>query len=145
MLTKLALTFLASALVLALSPVAAAAQESSPDTQGPEPTPASQPVADVRAASDSGSVVAALRLSSEYAALLAPPAVSLPTSEELRPEDEHPSPAPAAASEGSSTGLGFMIGGAAAFVGGLIIGGTGGNLIAAGGVALAVYGAIVYF
>ena len=141
MLTKLSPRFLASALVLVLSPMAAAAQESSPDTQRPEPTPASQPVGGMQAASESGSVVAALRISSEYAALLAPPAVSLPTSEEPRPDDEHPSPAPAAASEG----LGFMIGGAAAFVGGLIIGGTGGNLIAAGGVALAVYGAIIYF
>ena len=38
-----------------------------------------------------------------------------------------------------------MIGGAAAFVGGLIIGGTAGTLIAAGGVGLGVYGAIIYF
>jgi hypothetical protein len=38
-----------------------------------------------------------------------------------------------------------MIGGAAAFVGGLIIGGTGGTIIAVGGVGLGVYGAIIYF
>jgi hypothetical protein len=42
-------------------------------------------------------------------------------------------------------GLPFMIAGGAAFVAGLIIGDTAGNLIAAGGAALGVYGIIVYF
>jgi hypothetical protein len=50
-----------------------------------------------------------------------------------------------AVQSGGGTGLGFMIAGGAALVGGLLIGGTAGNLIAAGGVALGVYGIIVYF
>lgn len=39
----------------------------------------------------------------------------------------------------------YMIAGAAAFVGGLLIGDEIGNLIAAGGVVLAVYGIILYY
>jgi hypothetical protein len=45
----------------------------------------------------------------------------------------------------AETGLRFMIGGAVAFVGGLIIGGTDGTFIAAAGVGLGVYGNIIYF
>ena len=67
-----------------------------------------------------------------------------PVVESLQSEDDD-APASPAAGKGSGTGLGFMIAGAAALVGGLLIGGTGGNLIAAGGVALGVYGIIVYF
>jgi hypothetical protein len=68
-----------------------------------------------------------------------------PVVESLQPDDDHAPASPLAAAKGSGTGLGFMIAGAAALVGGLLIGGTGGNLIAAGGVALGVYGIIVYF
>ncbi|MEJ2541618.1 MAG: hypothetical protein P8188_16920 [Gemmatimonadota bacterium] len=50
-----------------------------------------------------------------------------------------------AQSTGSRRGRTFMIAGGAAFVGGLLIGGTAGNLVAAGGVALGVYGIILYF
>jgi hypothetical protein len=38
-----------------------------------------------------------------------------------------------------------MIGGAAALIGGLLIGGTAGTVVAVGGVGLGVYGAIIYF
>ena len=144
MFLKMSMTFLASLFVLATTPMAATAQGSSRDAPWPESPPVSQSAEDVQA-SESESVVAVLRLSSESAALLAPPASDLPTPDELGSEGEESPAAPAAPSKGSGTGLGFMIGGAAALVGGLLIGGTGGNLIAAGGVALGVYGAIVYF
>jgi hypothetical protein len=47
--------------------------------------------------------------------------------------------------EHDKKGVPFMIAGGAALVAGLIIGGTTGNIVAAGGVALGVYGIIVYF
>jgi hypothetical protein len=143
MLAKFNLRFLALTLALAMTPLAASAQESLLDVQEPDPQPASQLVADEQAVSDPGSVIAALTSSTYHAALLAPPAFDLQTAEDLRVDGENMPLAPA--SKGSGTGLGFMIGGAAALVGGLLIGGTGGNIIAAGGVALGVYGAIVYF
>jgi hypothetical protein len=145
MFEKMAVTFLASMLVLVMTPMALTAQESSLDAQWPETQPVSESAEDVSAAPDSGPVIAALRLSSENAALLAPPAVNLPTAEDLSSDAENVPAAPAAPGKGSGTGLGFMIGGAAALVGGLLIGGTGGNIIAAAGVGLGVYGAIVYF
>jgi hypothetical protein len=141
------------AVVFALSPVTAVAQESSLDAEEPNPPSASEPATDLTTGTEAGSVPERLRVSSVHAALLAaPPAANLPSSadagsvlEARRPADGTPSTSPVAAGKGSGTGLGFMIGGAAALVGGLLIGGTGGNLIAAGGVALGVYGAIVYF
>jgi hypothetical protein len=151
MITKMRVPVLTFALVFALSPVAAVAQDSLLDVEDSAPQAASQTTADVTMVADAGSVLDALRPSSAYAALLvAPPAANLPSSadaasvlETLEPYDALTTPA--APSKGSGTGLGFMIGGAAALVGGLLIGGTGGNIIAAGGVALGVYGAIVYF
>jgi hypothetical protein len=143
MLAKFSLRFLALTLALSMTPLAAAAQESSLDVQEPDAQPASQLVAEQQPVSDSGSVIAALTSSTYHAALLAPPAVDLPTAEDLRADGENPPLAPAG--KGSGTGLGFMIGGAAAFIGGLLIGGTGGTIIAAGGVGLGVYGAIIYF
>jgi hypothetical protein len=150
MIEKMRLLVLTFTLVFALSPVAAVAQESLLEAEESETPPATQSV-DVQA--DAGSVLEALRPSSAYAALLlAPPAANLPTGADagsvlgvLRPDDEDALTIPVVQSKGSGTGLGFMIGGAAALVGGLLIGGTGGNLIAAGGVALGVYGAIIYF
>jgi hypothetical protein len=71
-------------------------------------------------------VVTVLNASSYYAALLAPPATDLPTAEYLSAEDEQAPAAAAAPSKGSGTGLGFMIGGGVAFVGGLLMGGTRG-------------------
>ncbi|HSM04662.1 MAG TPA: hypothetical protein VK858_08560 [Longimicrobiales bacterium] len=53
--------------------------------------------------------------------------------------------APVPQSSGRGRGMAFMVGGGAAFIGGLIIGGTTGTIIAAGGVALGVYGVILYF
>ena len=142
MLAKFSLRFMALTFALAMTPLAAAAQESSLDVQEPDSQPASQLAAE-QPVSDSGSVTAVLLASTYHAALLAPPAVDLPTAESLRADEENPPLAPA--SKGSGTGLGFMIGGAAAFVGGLLIGGTAGTIIAAGGVGLGVYGAIIYF
>jgi len=140
------------AVLLAMTPMAAMAQESMPDGEKPESPPAIQSNASLMTASNSGTHVATLRRSSDYAALLAPPAVELPTRmdqgsavQALRQVDEDAPAAPAAEGKGSGAGLGFMIGGAAAFVGGLIIGGTAGTIIAAGGVGLGVYGAIIYF
>jgi hypothetical protein len=54
---------------------------------------------------------------------------------------------PVALPQESSGGRGkvFMIAGAAALVGGLIVGGDVGTLIAVGGVGLGVYGIILYF
>ena len=54
------------------------------------------------------------------------PATDLPTAEYLSAEDEQAPAAAAAPSKGSGTGLGFMIGGGVAFVGGLLMGGTRG-------------------
>ncbi len=48
-------------------------------------------------------------------------------------------------SGGGGKGMAFMIAGGAALVGGLIIGGNTGTVIAAAGVALGVYGVILYF
>jgi len=131
--------------------MAAMAQESTPDAENLAPSRAIQSNASLMTASNSGTLVATLRRSSDYAALLAPPAVDLPTRmdhgsdvQALGHVDEDAA-VPPAEGKGSGAGLGFMIGGAAAFVGGLIIGGTGGTLIAAGGVGLGVYGAIIYF
>lgn len=141
--------FLTLAFVLVLSPAAAVAQESS-DAAEREQVSASQSVTDLPTDADSRSVLDALRPSSAYAALLvAPPAANLPTAENLmearQPYDDGAPTSPVAPEKGSGTGLGFMIGGAAALVGGLLIGGTGGSLIAAAGVGLGVYGAIIYF
>jgi hypothetical protein len=143
MLKRLNLRLLALTLALAMTPLAASAQESPLNAQEPDPQPANPLVEEEQPVSDS--VAEVLASSTYHAALLAPPAVDLPTAEELSIMDEQTPAAAAAPSKGSGTGLGFMIGGAAALVGGLLIGGTGGNIIAAGGVALGVYGAIVYF
>lgn len=143
MLAKFSLRFLALTLALAMTPLAAAAQESSLDVQDPDPQPASQLVAEEQPVSDSGSVIAVLTVSTYHAALLAPPAVDLPSADDLRADGENTPLAPAG--KGSGTGLGFMIGGAAALIGGLLIGGTAGTVVAVGGVGLGVYGAIIYF
>ncbi|MCK5483492.1 MAG: hypothetical protein KAJ13_07295 [Gemmatimonadetes bacterium] len=153
MIKKMRLPVLSFTLMLALSPVAAVAQESTLDAEKPEPPPASQPATNLPTGADAGSVLKALQPSSAYAALLlAPPAASQPTGADagsvlkaLQSEDEDAPTVAVMQSKGSSKGLGFMIGGGAALVGGLLIGGTGGNLIAAGGVALGVYGIIIYF
>ena len=49
------------------------------------------------------------------------------------------------ASGGSGKGKTYMIVGGAAFVGGLIIGNTLGNIIAAVGLGVGIYGAVIYF
>ena len=145
MVSKASLLAPAVALLLAVTPHVVWAQSQTHGGQS-ELAPAIQPATDIEAPTEAGSVVAALRVSTHYNALLAPPDTGIPTAEELQQDEETmPSAPAAAASKGSGTGLGFMIGGAAALVGGLLIGGTGGNLIAAGGVALGVYGAIIYF
>jgi hypothetical protein len=136
-------------LALVLSPLTAVAQESLDATEL-EQASAGQAAINLPTETDTPSVVDALRPSSASAALLvAPPAANLPTGGDLfeaqRPDDDYTPAALVAPAKGSGTGLGFMIGGAAALVGGLLIGGTGGSIIAAGGVALGVYGAIVYF
>ncbi|MBK5097468.1 MAG: hypothetical protein JJE01_06775 [Gemmatimonadetes bacterium] len=134
MIERIRLLGLTIALVFALSPVTAAAQESLNSAEQDLPS-ASQPspslsyaalespqITNLRSAADGGSVAQAIQ------------------------SDDKDTPAsPVAAAKGSGSGLGFMIAGGAALVGGLLIGGTGGNLIAAGGVALGVYGIIVYF
>ncbi len=57
-----------------------------------------------------------------------------------------PAPAPVVAPQVTGrSGRTYMIAGAAALVGGLLIGDDLGNLIAAGGVVLAVYGIILYY
>lgn len=144
MVARAALTFLAFTLLLASSPVAALAQARSA-TEPLEPPPASQEVTDNSTTSNPGPAQEALRVSSHYNALLAPLAMSPLPGEGLSLLGETAPPTPFPQSQGSGTGLGFMIGGAAAFVGGLLIGGTGGSLIAAGGVALGVWGVIIYF
>jgi len=145
MIARMSLPALTFTLMIATAPVAAVAQGASPHTEELEPPSASQRANNLQTKTDAGTVVAALRLSSEYAALLAPPPIDLQTGEEPRHEHENMPTAPVAEGKGSAAGMGFMIGGAAAFVGGLIIGGTGGHIIAAGGVGLAVYGIIIYF
>jgi len=139
MVAKLSLTAM---LVLAMTPVTGLAQVSSLDEPLPESVAAHQPTADQNEVSDPGPFVSALKIPGEYGELSA---LSLPSADEPIPGDETMAAPPAAAGKGSGTGLGFMIAGGAALVGGLLIGGTGGNLIAAGGVALGVYGIIVYF
>jgi hypothetical protein len=141
MLKRLNLRLLALTLALAMTPLAASAQESPLNVQEPDPQPANPLVEGEQPVSDS--VTEVLASSTYHAALLAPPAVDLPTSEDLRTSGENSPLAPAG--KGSGTGLGFMIGGAAAFIGGLLIGGTAGTIVAAGGVGLGVYGAIIYF
>jgi hypothetical protein len=154
MIEKVRMLVLTLALLLAFGPVTAAAQESlGLDAGMLETPPTVQLAANLPTGADAGSVLEALRPSSAYAALLlAPPAANLPTGADagsvlgvLRPDDEDALTIPVVQSKGSGTGLGFMIGGGAALVGGLLIGGTAGNLIAAGGVALGVYGIIIYF
>ena len=142
------LPFLALAFVLVLSPVAAVAQESLDDAEQ-EHASAVQSATN-QADANAESVLDALRPSPAYAALLvAPPAANLPTAENAlaapQTYDEEMPTSPVAPAKGSGTGLGFMIGGAAALVGGLLIGGTGGNIVAVAGVGLGVYGAIIYF
>lgn len=151
MIEKMHLRVLTFALMLALSPAAAVAQESLSDVEKAGPTPASQ-TADPPTDAEAESVAEALRpFPGDAALLLAPSAAALTTAPHaesvvgVRPLDAEEPISPVMQSKGSGTGLGFMIGGAAALVGGLLIGGTGGNIIAAGGVALGVYGAIVYF
>ena len=141
--------FLTLAFLFALSPVTVGAQESADTAEQEHPT-ASQSATDLPTEGNAGSVLDALRPSPAYAALLvAPPSANLPTAdnalEEQQTYDEEAPTSPPAPAKGSGTGLGFMIGGAAALVGGLLIGGTGGSIIAAAGVGLGVYGAIVYF
>jgi hypothetical protein len=125
-------------LALVLSPLTAVAQESLDATEL-EQASAGQAATNLPTETDTPSA----------ALLVAPPAANLPTGGDLfeaqRPDDDYTPAALVAPAKGSGTGLGFMIGGAAALVGGLLIGGTGGSIIAAGGVALGVYGAIVYF
>lgn len=143
MLAKFSLRFFALTLALGMTPVVAAAQETSLEAQEPDPQAATALATEEQHRSDSESVIAVLASSTHNAALLAPPSVDLPTAADLRADGESPPLAPAG--KGSGAGLGFMIGGGIAFVGGLLIGGTPGTLVAAGGVALGVYGAIIYF
>lgn len=153
MLSRMGLSFLMLTLLFAMNPVGTMAQGSSTIGAVPGSSPAGQLAVDQPANRDAALVVASLRPSSEYGALfLAPPAASLPGRSEgssvlkaLQNEDESDSPLPPAEGKGSATGLGLMIGGAAALVGGLLIGGTAGDVIAIGGVALGVWGIIIYF
>lgn len=148
MIEKIRLAVVSFTLLLVLNPLDAAAQQASMDSEELETARFAQPATDVPTAVVAESNVEVLRpFPAEAALLLAPTAASLPSApapESVRMEDEAAPTAPVAA-QGSGTGMGFMIGGAAALVGGLLIGGTGGSLIAAGGVALGVYGAIIYF
>ena len=136
-------------LAVVFSPTIAWAQESLNAAEQESQT-ASQTATDLPTAVEVESAGAPETL--EYASLDSPRITNLrqaadatPVVESLQPDDDHAPASPLAAAKGSGTGLGFMIAGAAALVGGLLIGGTGGNLIAAGGVALGVYGIIVYF
>jgi len=123
-----------------LTPVPAAGQEAlgfdAVEVTTPDQT---QPAVQWRADAEPGAISEALQPSAEGVSLLAP----LVQPESPMASDTNPSPV--AVAEGSPTGLGFMIAGGAALVGGLLIGGTAGNVIAAGGVALGVYGIIIYF
>ena len=150
MIARIRLLGLTFALVFALSPVTAAAQESLDAAEQDFPS-ASQPATDLPTDADVGSTEEQSP-SLSYAALESPQITHLRSAadggsvaEALRSDDKDAPASPAAAGKGSGSGLGFMIAGGAALVGGLLIGGTGGNLIAAGGVALGVYGIIVYF
>lgn len=150
MIERIRLLGLTFTLVFALSPVTAVAQESL-NTAEQEYQSASQPATDLPTDADVGSVDTPPP-SLAYAALESPLIGNLQSAaaggsvvEALRPDDKDTPANPVAAGKGSGSGLGFMIAGGAALVGGLLIGGTGGNLIAAGGVALGVYGIIVYF
>jgi len=153
MLSRMGLSVLMLALLSAMNPVRTLAQGSSTDGVVPGSSPAGQLASDRSADSNPGLAVASLRPSSEYGALfVAPPVASLPGRSEgssvlnaLQREDESTFPPPPAEGKGSATGLGFMIGGAAALVGGLLIGGTAGDVIAIAGVGLGVWGIIIYF
>jgi hypothetical protein len=59
------------------------------------------------------------------------------------PENDSPLALPQ--ESGGRRGKAFMIAGAAALIGGLIVGGDLGTVIAAGGVVLGAYGVILYF
>ncbi len=149
MIERIRLLGLTFALVFALSPVNAAAQESLNAAEQDYPTAIASPT-DPSTGADVGSAETTQSLSS--VSLESPSITRLQSASEqgsiaetLQLGEENTPASPAAAGKGSGTGLGFMIAGAAALVGGLLIGGTGGNLIAAGGVALGVYGIIVYF
>jgi len=153
MLSRMGLSALILTLLFAMNPARTMAQASSSDGAVPGSSPGGHLASDRPVDADAGLVVASLRPSSEYGALfVAPPAASLPGRSEgssvlkaLQHEDEPVSPLPPAEGKGSASGLGLMIGGAAALVGGLLIGGTAGDLIAIGGVGLGVWGIIVYF
>lgn len=149
MIERIRLLGLSFALVFVLSPVNAAAQESLNAAEQDYPTAIASP-ADPSMNADDRSAETTRSLSSVF--LESPSITRLqsasergPIAETLQLNEENAPASPAAAAKGSGSGLGFMIAGAAALVGGLLIGGTGGNLIAAGGVALGVYGIIVYF
>ncbi|MCL7927704.1 MAG: hypothetical protein M8841_07950 [marine benthic group bacterium] len=148
MIERLHILGLTVILAVAFSPAIAVAQESLNAAEQELP-PASQAANDLPTTGEVGSADTSKTL--EYVSLDSPMISNLrqaadaaPVVESLQSEDDD-APASPAAGKGSGTGLGFMIAGAAALVGGLLIGGTGGNLIAAGGVALGVYGIIVYF
>jgi len=148
MIERLRIPGLIFALAIAFSPAIAVAQESVNAAELELP-PASLTADELPTTGEVGSADTSQTL--EYVSLDSPMISNLrqaadatPVVESLQAEDDD-APASPAAGKGSGTGLGFMIAGAAALVGGLLIGGTGGNLIAAGGVALGVYGIIVYF
>ena len=149
MIDRLRILELIFTLAVVFSPAIAVAQESLNAAELELP-PASQAANDLPTTGEVGSADTSQTL--EYVSLDSPMISNLrqaadatPVVESLQAEDDDAPASPAAAGKGSGTGLGFMIAGAAALVGGLLIGGTGGNLIAAGGVALGVYGIIVYF
>lgn len=153
MLSRISLPALTLTCLLATSPGTAKAQGSSLEAGGQElgSSAAGQAVTE-RHDSAPVHVAAALRPSSDDAALLvAPPAADLSArmgSTSVQKDalmDVEDMPLPASEDKHSGAGLGFMIGGAAALVGGLLIGGTAGDVIAIGGVALGVYGVILYF
>lgn len=88
---------------------------------------------------ESVSVVAALRASGTTHARLG---IQL---ESVRELDEEDSPLALPQESGGRRGKAFMLGGVAALVGGLIVGGDLGTVLAAGGVVLGVYGVVLYF
>ena len=134
MLERIRMLGLTFALVFALSPVTAAAQESLNAAEQDFPS-ASQPSPSLTYVARESPQITNLRSAADGGS----------AAEALRSDDKDTPASPVAAGKGSGTGLGFMIAGGAALIGGLLIGGTGGNLIAAGGVALGVYGIIIYF
>ena len=104
--------------------------------------PAERPAAVVpvhEPGSSSPSAAEALRLPGIDASLLGLPAEPIETAA----DGERPVAMPQESSSGR--GKVFMIAGAAALVGGLIVGKDIGTIIAAGGVVLGVYGVILYF